>query len=115
MKKLLALAALMMLTAQPALAKHPGGEGHGHRGNSDQSELPPGLRKKDRLPPGWERKLNRGDRLDDDLYSHAVPLTRVEVARLPPPPTGIIQLRIDDKIIQLEKATRRIHDILHLP
>jgi hypothetical protein len=111
MKKLMALVVLVLLAAQPALAKHPGSE-HGHGGG--QGDLPPGLQKKDRLPPGWQRKLNKGQRLDDDLYRHAVPLTRTEAVRLPAPPSGYVQLRIEDQVVEMDLATHRIRALLTL-
>jgi len=107
MKKLLALVALALLATQPVFAK--GGHGHG------DSDLPPGLQKKDSLPPGWKRKLNKGARLDDDVYRQSVPLTRTEAARLPAPPSGYVQVRIQDQVVEMNLSTHRISAVLRLP
>lgn len=112
MKKILLTMALSLLMLEPAAARPPGDEGAGH---ASRGQLPPGLQKKGTLPPGWERKLNKGARLDDELYAHAVPLSAVEVARLPPAPSGFIQLRIENQVVQLDAATRRISAVLRLP
>jgi len=107
MKKILAVVALSLFALQPTLAKPPGGEGHG--------QLPRGLEKQGKLPPGWERKLMKGSRLDNDVYAYAVPLTPVEIARLPPTPTGMITVRIENQIVRLQQSTMKIDAVLRLP
>lgn len=115
MKQILALFALALLVANPLAAKPPGEEGHGPKGGHAQSQLPKGLQKKGKLPPGWQKKLTKGQRIDNEIYAHAVPLSRVEIGRLPPLPTGLIQVRIEDRIVRLQKATMRIDAVLRLP
>lgn len=115
MKKTLFVLALSLLVMNPVMAKGPGGGGHGNEGGHSDSQLPPGLQKQGKLPPGWERKLSRGTRIDNDIYSHAVPLTRVEIGRLPPLPTGMIQVRIEDRIVRLSEGSLRIDAVLPLP
>lgn len=115
MKKALFVIALSLMVMNPVAAKPPGNEGHGHKGGHSQSQLPPGLQKQGKLPPGWERKLNKGARIDNDIYVHAVPLTRIEIGKLPPLPTGMVQVRIEDRIVRLHQATMRIDAVLRLP
>ena len=57
------------------------------------------------LPPGWEKKLTVGKRLDRDLYGHA----RVVV---PLDNDGLITVRIENKVVRLIQATREIVEIL---
>ncbi|MET0091143.1 MAG: hypothetical protein ABW068_14195 [Candidatus Thiodiazotropha sp.] len=42
--------------------------------DSKERDLPPGLQKKaergERLPPGWQKKLAVGDVLEEDIYEH---------------------------------------------
>ncbi len=57
------------------------------------------------LPPGWEKKLAVGNRLDRDIYSHAriiVPLGE----------DGLVTVRIENKVVRLIQATREIVEIL---
>ena len=115
MKKILAVVAVSLFVLQPAQAKSPGEEGHGHNGGPTHGELPRGLEKQGKLPPGWERKLSKGTRIDNDIYAHAVPLTRAEIARLPPTPTGMITVRIENQIVRLQEASLRIDAVLRLP
>src|SRR5688572_25346001 len=35
-------------------------------------ELPPGLAKKGKVPPGWQKKIGRGQRIPDDIWIHRV-------------------------------------------
>lgn len=71
--------------------------------------LPPGIEKKyertGKLPPGWEKKLIVGKRLDHDIYDHG----RVIV---PMGDDGIITVRIENKVVRLIQATREIVEIL---
>ena len=79
----------------------PPGQGHGH--------LPPGLEKKvargDTLPPGWQKKLQVGGVLDRDVYRHGVIIGSSRH-------DGIVDLRVDDRIIRLVEDSREIVDIL---
>ena len=57
------------------------------------------------LPPGWEKKLAVGNRLDRDIYNHAriiVPLGE----------DGLVTVRIENKVVRLIQATREIVEIL---
>ena len=98
---LLSISAVLALISLPANSTT-------NNGHKDKS-LPPGLAKKyDRtgeLPPGWEKKLAVGKRLDRDIYKHArvvVPLGK----------EGTVTVRIENKVVRLIQATREIVEIL---
>ena len=83
-----------------------------------QTALPTGLQQKatpgKQLPPGWEMKLIRGERLDHDYYNRGSTLPADLLQRLPPPPPGSEILRIEDRIIRLDAASRAILDVFAL-
>ena len=80
---------------------------HAKGGKDDQ--LPPGLQKKMQkgkpLPPGWQKKLSKGETLDSSVYSAGRIVTPEDHA-------GVITIQVEGKIIRLMKATREIVDIL---
>lgn len=71
--------------------------------------LPPGLQKNMEagkpLPPGWEKKLHRGDILERDLYQRGVVVIPVDSR-------GVVTVRIEDQTLRLVAATLEIVDIL---
>lgn len=97
MKQLIVLAMLSALWVSP-VAANPGKD-HG---------LPPGLQKKvergESLPPGWQRKLDRGDRLPEhyerygDVHHESDRYDRV---------------RIEDDVFRVIRNTGEIIDILN--
>lgn len=74
-------------------------------------QLPQGLQMKlDRggsLPPGWQRKLVRGEILAEPIYSHS------EIV-IPVDSEGLLTVRVEGKLIRLIQATREIIDIVDL-
>jgi Ni/Co efflux regulator RcnB len=81
----------------------------GHRGN-----LPPGLAKKDRLPPGLERQLELRGTLPPGLRGriYAVP---VDLEReLPPPPPNCEHVFIGGHVVLLNRRTFVVVDVFHL-
>jgi hypothetical protein len=78
-----------------------------------RKQLPPGLAKKDKLPPGWQKKLAVGERVPDDVWAHRVPVPR-EI-KLGDTPAGAINVRINDKIVRVAERTREVLDVLNLP
>jgi Ni/Co efflux regulator RcnB len=81
----------------------------GHRGN-----LPPGLAKRDRLPPGLERQLELRGTLPPGLRGriYAVP---VDLEReLPPPPLNCEHVFIGGHVVLLNRRTFVVVDVFHL-
>ena len=99
-KTLVTLSLLAGFISSPLYAK---------KEHNKHQKLPPGLKMKvDRggsLPPGWKKKLARGQVMDRDVYSHGVVIKAIDT-------TGIVTVRVDDKVVRLYKATREIVDIL---
>ncbi|MFZ8201681.1 hypothetical protein [Alteromonas portus] len=98
---IIGITAAIALNSLPASAD----SSNPHKGKS----LPPGIEKKyektGELPPGWQKKLSVGKRLDHDIYDHArviVPLGK----------DGLVTVRIENKVIRLIQATREIVEIL---
>ena len=74
-----------------------------------KDELPPGLQKKmergNELPPGWQKEWHKGDRLDDDLF------TRGTIV-VPVGKNGTITVDIEGVLMHLNHRTHEIIDIL---
>lgn len=80
--------------------------------NPDQRKrLPPGLAKKNKLPPGWQKKLAPGQRIPDDVWSHRVELPK-EIKL--PDEKGVIRVRIDDRIVKVAERTREVLDVFEI-
>ena len=77
--------------------------------NEKHKPLPPGLEKKAQrgqaLPPGWQKKLAKGEILDHEVYRHASIVTPLDSH-------GLITIRVEGKLIRLIQASREIIDIL---
>jgi hypothetical protein len=119
MKKIICLwGCLLLLTAVPVLAKekHKGGEHDRgeHRGEyeSEHHGRKEGHHKD--LPPGWQKKLNKGERVDDSLYVFMQPPPPEVIAVLPPPPPGVVYKKIEDKIVKINDINRQIFEVLEL-
>ena len=102
LKNIIALAVMLCLSATPALAK---------KEKDKQKPLPQGLQMKlDRggsLPPGWQKKLVKGEVLGEPIYSHS------EVV-IPLDSQGMLTVRVEGKLIKLIEATREIVEIVDL-
>jgi hypothetical protein len=72
----------------------------------ERSGLPPGLAKRDRLPPGLERHLERNGTLPPGLQKRAQPLPEVCVARLPRLPRAWTRVVLGGRIILLDPRER---------
>lgn len=82
---------------------------------SAYQQLPPGLAKKNKIPPGWQKKLAVGERIPDDIWVHRVPLPHEVLVQLPPPPPGVIHVRIQDHVLKVIEATHEVLDKIGLP
>lgn len=77
------------------------------------NHLPPGLAKRDRLPPGLERQLVVRGTLTPGLRREMHPCP-VEVVRyLPPPPPGYMHTVIGGHIVLVNRKTFFVLDVFH--
>ena len=85
-------------------------------GKKSKKKLPPGLQKKvDRggeLPPGWKKKLEVGTVLEPQVDEVAKTLPEEILARLPDIPEGTEILEVGGEIVRVIESTREIVDIL---
>jgi hypothetical protein len=82
-------------------------------GNSANLEgLPPGLAKRDELPPGLQRHLERNGTLPPGLQKKVQPLPESLEAELPATPEGIVRRVLGDKVVLVEQKTQKILDIV---
>ena len=80
---------------------------------NDRAGLPPGLAKKDRLPPGLERQLQRNGTLPPGLQKRVQPLPGSCVSRLPRLPRDWARVVLSGRIILLDPG-QRIVDLFWL-
>ena len=76
--------------------------------------LPPGLAKKDRLPPGLERQLVVRGTLPPGLQKRMYPCPEELERRLPPPPPDCANVLIGGHIVLLNRRTNLVVDIFHV-
>jgi hypothetical protein len=76
------------------------------------SGLPPGLAKRDRLPPGLEKQLQRNGTLPPGLQKKVQPLPQALEVQLPKLPGGIRRIIISGTIILHDTKTNRILDLV---
>ena len=130
---------ILMLTSNFALAQGHGngngnGKGHGKHADDDHGEyykdhdreaihgwydehrsnLPPGLAKRDQLPPGLEKQLVRRGTLPPGLQKRLQPCPEDLERRLPPPPPDCAHVLIGGHIVLLNRRTNLVVDIFHL-
>jgi hypothetical protein len=80
---------------------------------SSNSGLPPGLAKRDRLPPGLERQLRRNGKLPPGLQKKVVGLPGACAVGLPRLPEGWERVVLSDRVLILDSA-RVISDIFRI-
>ena len=137
---LIAFLAVSFLSGRPVLAQgnsqgHGHGKGHDkHHDDSDREDrdayryshheqeirgwydssrghLPPGLAKKDRLPPGLEKQLVRNGTLPPGLQKRFYPVPVELERRLPPPPPDCAHVLISGHLLLLNRKTNLIVDV----
>ena len=82
----------------------------------ERERLPPGLAKKHKIPPGWEKKIGRGQRIPDDVWEHRVPVPHDVILKLPvPPPPGVVLVRVENHVLKVVEKTHEVLDDLGLP
>jgi len=67
-----------------------------------------------KLPPGWQKKIARGEVLPQTIYAQAQPLPEVVIRTLPPPPAGTMLVTLDGKVLRILEATHTIVDVFEL-
>lgn len=78
-----------------------------------ERNLPPGLAKKDRLPPGLERQLIVRGHLPPGLQKKIEPAPVELVRELPPPPPDCRHVVIGGHLVLLNTRTMVIEDVFH--
>ena len=105
---------------------HGHSHGHGHERYANRgreihewyrahyNHLPPGLAKRDRLPPGLERQLVVNGTLPPGLQKKMQPCPRELEAMLPPPPPNYVHVVIGGNLVMYNRATLQIGDVFRL-
>ncbi len=106
---------------------HGHGKGHGHgRGHykdhdrdinhwyrSNYSNLPPGLAKRDRLPPGLERQLVVNGTLPPGLRKKMQPCPHELEVMLPPPPQNYTHVFVGGNLVLVNRVSFQVADVFH--
>jgi hypothetical protein len=102
---------------------HGHGNGHGHYKDRDRdindwyrshySSLPPGLAKRDRLPPGLERQLVVNGTLPPGLRKKMQPCPRELEVMLPPPPPNYAHVFIGGNLVLVNRVSFQVADVFH--
>ncbi|MFQ5777418.1 MAG: hypothetical protein ACE5IP_05375 [Terriglobia bacterium] len=85
-------------------------EWFGHKKNLEG--LPPGLAKRDELPPGLERHLEKNGTLPPGLQKRIQPLPQDLERQLPKTPKGVKRVVVAGNVILLEERTSKVLDIV---
>ena len=89
------------------------GKGKGHGKGRQGKGLPPGLAKKNKLPPGIQKQLERGAILPADLQKEMQPLPReLEVRLRPLSSPNQVRVTVGTDILIMDKETRKILDVM---
>lgn len=78
-----------------------------------ENNLPPGLAKKDRLPPGLEKQLVVRGHLPPGLQKKIEPAPVALVRELPPPPPDCRDVVIGGHLVLLNTRTYVVMDVFH--
>jgi hypothetical protein len=134
--------AAMALASSFALAQghgngHGNGNGHGKNKHGDDDDavaysfsnrdddamrdwyrdhrnsLPPGLAKKDRLPPGLEKQLVERGTLPPGLQKRIQPCPEDLERRLPPPPPDYVHVVVGGHVVLLNVQTNYVSAVFH--
>lgn len=86
-------------------------ERHEERGRKDkQKRVPPGLAKRDELPPGLQRQIQRNGQLPPGLAGRALPDDLEQL--LSPLPANYIRLQVGRDIVLMDQRTRVTVDVI---
>jgi hypothetical protein len=81
--------------------------------SENERHLPPGLAKKDQLPPGLEKQLVRRGELPPGLQKRVQPCPEELQRRLPPPPPDCVNVLIGGHVVLLNHRTNVVVDVFH--
>jgi Ni/Co efflux regulator RcnB len=97
--------------------------GHGHYVDHDRdiwgwyrthyTHLPPGLAKRDRLPPGLERRLIVNGTLPIEVRGRMQPCPHELEVMLPPPPPNYVHVVVGGNLVLYNRASFQIADVFH--
>ena len=77
-----------------------------------RSSLPPGLAKRDRLPPGLEKQVRERGTLPPGLQKRTHPLP-VELERqLHKLPAGYVRVVVGATVVLMNQSTHMVHDVI---
>jgi hypothetical protein len=76
-----------------------------------ESNLPPGLAKRDRLPPGLEKQLRERGTLPPGLQKKITPVPVTLMRQLPAPPPGCDHVVIGGNIALVDTNTFFVHAV----
>lgn len=76
-------------------------------------DLPPGLARRDRLPPGLERQLRVRGELPPGLRKKMLPCPEDLERRLPPPPLGCAHVVVGGHVVLVNRSSYMVLDIFH--
>jgi hypothetical protein len=90
---------------------HKSNKGKAHKANKGKSKgLPPGLAKKESLPPGLAKQLSERGTLPPGLAKRDLPADLQ--SRLPRPAKGTERVIVDNDVVLIQAATRKVLDVL---
>lgn len=102
---------------------HGRGHAYGHYKDHDRdihdwyrahySHLPPGLAKRDRLPPGLERQLIVNGTLPPGLRGKMQPCPQELEVMLPPPPPNYEHVFVGGSLVLVNRVSFQIGDVFH--
>lgn len=74
--------------------------------SSNRANLPPGLARREKLPPGLERQLRRNGKLPPGLQKRLQPFPAQLERQLPPVPAGYSRVFLGNRALLLDGAKR---------
>ncbi len=80
------------------------------KGKDKSKQMPAGLARRDQLPPGLQKQLERNGTLPPGLAKRQLPADLKGL--LPPPPKGRERIIVDNDVLLIEMATGLILDII---
>ena len=91
-------------------AAHPGSDEAAGKGKGKSKKMPPGLAKRQHLPPGLERHIEKNGTLPPGLAKRDLPPDLV--ARLPAAHPGTIRQIVGSDVVLIQEATGIVLDVL---